>query len=487
MSIKMRFNLRPMRRRVQLIAPTLLVAIALVAAYFSPVAVAAAGPVKVILDTDNGPDCGDAGAVAVLHALADRNELEILGVMACTSDPYNAPCLDAYNTYYGRPNIPVGALKDRGFLTGPYYTENVAKNFPNALRHASNAPDATALYRQLLAAQPDQSVVVIAIGPLRNLRKLLQSGADANSPLSGRELVATKVKELSCMGGWFPSGSEFNLQQDGESAHFVGENWPTPIMFSGAELGWALESGQRLATETPPSNPVRAAYAGGSRPSWDQTAVLYAARGLANYWGAVTNGYNQIDSEGKNVFLTTTNRGHSYLVPKMNLDVMEKIIEDLIVGAVPGTDKPVFPPFTPEPLVPLASETAAPAGGTAKVYEAVKGEIGGGAARNGDVVGGMHVGGAYVRITGVDGGKGGKAYLKIRFATHDNALKSLFVNDIRIKQIKFRFSGGWRVFKEILTEITLKPGVENTIMIESAPGDNGWGVDLAALTVLTYD
>jgi len=41
----------------------------------------AAGPPAVIFDTDIGSDCDDAGALAVLHALADAGELKILGVI----------------------------------------------------------------------------------------------------------------------------------------------------------------------------------------------------------------------------------------------------------------------------------------------------------------------------------------------------------------------------------------------------------------------
>ena len=39
---------------------------------------ASAAPVKVIFDTDMETDCDDAGALAVLHTLADRDECEIL-------------------------------------------------------------------------------------------------------------------------------------------------------------------------------------------------------------------------------------------------------------------------------------------------------------------------------------------------------------------------------------------------------------------------
>jgi hypothetical protein len=76
----------------------------------------AASVPSVLVDTDIGPDCDDAGALAVLHALADRGGVEILGVMYALSNPYGAPCVDAINTYYGRADIPVGTLKDDDLL-----------------------------------------------------------------------------------------------------------------------------------------------------------------------------------------------------------------------------------------------------------------------------------------------------------------------------------------------------------------------------------
>ncbi len=46
------------------------------------------GPVPVIFDTDFGPDVDDVGALAILHAMADRGETEILGVMVSTSGDF---------------------------------------------------------------------------------------------------------------------------------------------------------------------------------------------------------------------------------------------------------------------------------------------------------------------------------------------------------------------------------------------------------------
>ena len=46
-----------------------------------------AAPVKVIFDTDMANDCDDAGALAVLHALADLGEVEILATATNRKDP----------------------------------------------------------------------------------------------------------------------------------------------------------------------------------------------------------------------------------------------------------------------------------------------------------------------------------------------------------------------------------------------------------------
>src|SRR5688572_15365153 len=73
-----------------------------------PIRTLAEPGVRVILDTDLGIDVDDAGALAVLHALADKGEVRILATVANVNDPYAPGALDAINTYYGRPNIPVG-------------------------------------------------------------------------------------------------------------------------------------------------------------------------------------------------------------------------------------------------------------------------------------------------------------------------------------------------------------------------------------------
>jgi len=63
----------------------------------------------VIFDTDMGSDCDDAGALAVLHSLADAGEVKILGVVFSSGkNRYGVRTCDAINTYYGRGDLPLG-------------------------------------------------------------------------------------------------------------------------------------------------------------------------------------------------------------------------------------------------------------------------------------------------------------------------------------------------------------------------------------------
>lgn len=215
-------------------------------------------PVKVILDSDIGQDSDDAAVMALLHKLADNGEAEILATMFPMQDPMGAPAMDVINTYYGRPDIPIGTYKgDYKYIGKLYdhYNTKLATNFPHDLKHGQDAPDAVALYRKILAEQPDKSVVIVVVGPERLLADLLQTGSDQYSKLSGRDLVKKKVKLLSVMGGEFPKGHEWNIKIAPDASKLIAETWPTPIVYSGFEVGNAVRTGSRLLTETPENNP----------------------------------------------------------------------------------------------------------------------------------------------------------------------------------------------------------------------------------------
>ena len=327
---------------------------ALVAAFLGLVAgpaLAAGPPVKVIFDTDMAADVDDVGALAILHAMADLGEAEILAVGISSRNEDVGPCVDAINTWYGRPDIPIGyqrALQvgypaDTGETITSKYAEAVRRSFLHRLARSSDAPDAALLYRRILAAQPDASVVVVSVGFLTNLRSLLDTPPDAISPASGEDLVRRKVRLWVCMGGKFPDGQfkdgggEYNLRVDTRAAVRALSDWPTPVVFSGFEIGTRVFTGKGLRA-APETSPTRAAYLHfnglENRESWDQTAVLYAVRGAGDYWTESEPGLCLMHASlrsANNEWIPTPRKAHRYLIEKMPPADVARVIEDLMM------------------------------------------------------------------------------------------------------------------------------------------------------------
>jgi inosine-uridine nucleoside N-ribohydrolase len=304
-------------------------------------------PVSLILDTDISADCDDAGAVAVLHALADKNEVEILGMMVSMPVEYGAPALDAINTFYKRPAIPIGTLKNSqdGARSGGLktYNEDLAKRFPNDLQHAVYALNSVILYRQLLAKQNDKSVVILTIGPLTNLYHLLQSKSDSISPLAGIELVRKKVKRLVTAGGRLPEGSSYNFWMAPEKTQYVIANWPTEQWFVPNQLGDSVLTGGDLLKNTSLENPVRMAYSlykaahptWPFRPSWDQMGVLVAVRPSSAMFSTETKGSVTVVGD-KLKWTTEKDRDHIWVRTASSVEVRKKLIEDLMTHRSTG-------------------------------------------------------------------------------------------------------------------------------------------------------
>jgi hypothetical protein len=295
-------------------------------------------PVRIIFDTDMMGDVDDVGTVAVLHALADQGEAEILAMGLSGKNPWSPLCLDALNTYFGKPDIPLGVVRGPAFDKKSRYAEAIAKEFPHQLKSAEDAPDAALLYRKTLSAQPDGSVVMVSVGQVTNFRNLLKTVPDEHSDLGGSQLVERKVKAWVCMGGKIPAGREANLIHDGPAAAQAIAHWPTPVAFSGWEIGNKIMTGAELK-RAPSSSPVRRGYelynGLNDRQSWDQTAVLYAVRGLngglADYWDTVTKGHLHVNDDGSNEWRESPDKSHVYLVEKMQPERIGAVIEELML------------------------------------------------------------------------------------------------------------------------------------------------------------
>ena len=301
-----------------------------------------AAPVKIIFDTDMLTDCDDAGAMAVLHALADRGECEILATVTSVPEVNSIATVDAINRYRGRPDLPLGMVKGAGVMEKSKFAAHIAKAFPHRVTSVDAVPDAVAVYREVLAKQPDHSLVIVTVGYLTNLKNLLQSPG-------GADLVRSKVARWICMGGNFigkPPKDDLkpgnvNFQRDDASAHFVIHHWPGEIVFAGREVcsvPSGLQIGESLAT-TPADNPVRRAYEhyfGGTannRHVADLATVLYAVRGLSDCWDISAPGRMELKPDMTFDWQPTADGNQRHLLKKPANDrYVESVLDELLIA-----------------------------------------------------------------------------------------------------------------------------------------------------------
>lgn len=300
-----------------------------------------ARPVPVIFDTDMGPDYDDVGAIALLHAFADSGKATILATMASNKYEGVAAVLNLFNTYFHRPNIPIGVPKGNAVnqRDTQHWTDSILRRYPHSIKLNDEAEDAVTLYRKILSAQSNHSVVIITVGFLTNLRGLLESPADKYSGLTGLELVRKKVKQLVSMAGKFPAGWEFNVLKDSVASQEVFSRWPTPVLLSGFEIGVRIKCGLPLVRDaTIQNDPVKdvfrislplAAEDSAGRSSWDETAVLVGVCGYAPYY-TVQRGRMVVMANGSDKWEDDAAGGQAHLVEARPVAEVQGVINGLM-------------------------------------------------------------------------------------------------------------------------------------------------------------
>jgi len=306
-------------------------------------------PVKIIFDTDLGPDYDDVGALAFLHAMADSGKAEILATVSSNKHELVAPAIDVINTYFNRSGLEIGAPKSAGANMGSsqHWADSIVGKYPHRINTTSEASDAVSVYRKILQNQPDKSVTVVTVGFLTNLGNLLKSQPDKLSDLPGNELVRKKVTRLVSMAGWFPKGREFNVFIDSASSKYVFENWPGEIIFTGFEIGSKIFTGLRLIQSPVQNSPVKDVFRisipmseedRNGRMSWDETAVLIAVYGTEGFF-ETKRGTITVYPDGSNSWKDDPSGNHQYVIQKMPVPEMTKFIEDRMMH-VPGSHSP---------------------------------------------------------------------------------------------------------------------------------------------------
>jgi len=124
--------------------------------------------VKVIFDTDMGSDCDDAGAMAVLHKLADRGEIEILGIIfSSNANKFGVGTCAAINSYYGRKDLPLVQFQGNIIIgdSRNFYSQYIAEA-DSIYGHSviDSTTESTLAYKKLLRKQTNKSVTIITVG-----------------------------------------------------------------------------------------------------------------------------------------------------------------------------------------------------------------------------------------------------------------------------------------------------------------------------------
>lgn len=243
------------------------------------------GP-RVIIDTDLSKWWDDATAMGIANVLSNQDSLRVLGIVTDVPNAVAVAAIDATNTAYNNPDIPLGAMAGSDADTFDHgYTDALIEGLAHSVNHSDDVPEAVALYRRLLADAPDNSVTIAAIGGYTNLAGLLASTPDDVSDLSGRDLIGAKVNRLVINDGIFPGGAPPLTNQliDAEAAEAViTGDWPTPIAWVDGTTGITMLVGQPLCTEVEEDHPMRIVYeelfACGppGDGNWDAPTLLYA-------------------------------------------------------------------------------------------------------------------------------------------------------------------------------------------------------------------
>lgn len=293
-------------------------------------AVAQKGPQLIIFDTDMGNDVDDALALDLLYKYQDMGKIKLIAIMSNKQGEESARFIDIMNTWYGYPNIPIGIVRggyvekkltNYASIVSDMKTEGKPA-FKTTIPDVNQLPDAHQLYRQILAKQADHSVIIISTGFSTNLARLLETKADQYSSLSGKQLIAKKVKYLSVMAGRFDKDdySEYNVLNDIPACAKLFAECPVPIITSPFELGLAVKyPGKSIENDFnwAKLHPMVEAYKcylkmPYDRPTWDVTSVLEVLE-PNTYMTRTQAGNIFVDPKGRTHFTKSLDGKHYYL------------------------------------------------------------------------------------------------------------------------------------------------------------------------------
>ena len=303
--------------------------------------VKAPAPQLVIFDTDMGNDIDDALALQMLFNYHKRGDINLAGITISKSNPLAIAYVDGLCRFNGFDDMPLGYAYDGpnpeigNYLVPSLKAEVNGMPLLRPERNIdSNIPQGHELLKSLLEKADDGSVTLVAVGPLTNVSRLLESE-------EGIELVAKKVAHVYIMSGDFKAMKskepEWNILQDIHASAIVYSKCPVPLTVSGSEVG----SGIRYPATSilndfgdPSKNPLCVSYSHFlrmpyDRPTWDLVTVLEAVEPSYQLFGSSPKGWVLMDEKGFTTFQEDPNGLHDYMTvhPDNRAQIVQKLID----------------------------------------------------------------------------------------------------------------------------------------------------------------
>ncbi len=290
--------------------------------------------ILIIYDCDMGSSTDDLFALMMLYRYMDMHRCTLLGVIVDRMDRANADAVDVMNNYYGYPDIPIG-LETQGVegprVFIPYHNVAYARTpdaepmFRRTVGDEGTYLDGYKLYRKLLAAQPDKSVTIASVGFLTCLARLMESGPDEYSPLSGLDLLQQKVKAIYLMGGVFGDSFEhdYNFTAAIRYSQVFFNKLPKDIdiVFSPGEVGDPLYySAETIVNDMDWTDihPIKWIYQflneDKFQKMWDPLAVIQAVEG-DELFSLSERGWVELTPTGETLFTPDPKGNARYQLP----------------------------------------------------------------------------------------------------------------------------------------------------------------------------
>ena len=311
---------------------------------------------KIIIDTDLGFDCDDAGALAIANKLKNDGEIDILAVTHSVNKKIGCDAIKLINDYYGNPDIPVGVAERYALNVDEFYEEfyvkfHYAESFPGwgekptfykILNNLNLEKYKNEVYRsakevvvEALEKSEDKSATALCIGQANNVADVLSENA---------ELFNKKVKRVVIMCGNFNDyeyeyrlgdmywKGEFNVILDVKSMQRLFAEKNLPVYVLDFNQGFDVLSGEGLSMQK--DNPVRAAYIAHkvgqslNMPSWDIMALMFASGKFDGMFSLSEKGLVSVDDNGKTTFSLGIGE-HRLIYRKSEQKVFSECIKEL--------------------------------------------------------------------------------------------------------------------------------------------------------------